>query len=432
MRKLNYVLLGLFTIQISVFSQSQDFNNGNLENVNALWINDPGPEEGIKWLGTSSNWNIDVSPEDRSNMDGNLNIYGTANRILLWRPTVIKGSTAYLFLSNTSALLDNKNWYFVAGSDGNFGLSTANDNYGWTKSIIKFKRDGNVGIGVNDPLAKLSVDGYIKVQGNDGRLMLQNPSATGSIYFRNNGSAGQRKLEIMYATNVKAVLDNNGNFGIGTNNPKGILHTKSGAYIYNSTNSAYDANLIIEATSSSREIGKGAALGFVVPANTDGSNPWQQGRILVTPDNTGNSNACGRMYIQTRYLSSGAWHWNNNIVLTSSGNVGIGTTDPKAKLSVNGTIISEEIKVLADISQYPDFVFSDNYNLRSIKEVENYIKENKHLPEIPKADEVKEGIALGEMNTKLLQKIEELTLYIIEQSKEIEKLKERLDQNGIE
>lgn len=110
------------------------------------------------------------------------------------------------------------------------------------------------------------------------------------------------------------------------------------------------------------------------------------------------------------------------------GRVGIGTTDPKAKLSVNGIIISSEIVVLADISQYPDFVFSDDYKLRSLKEVEEYIENNSHLPDIPEADDVKEGIALGEMNNKLLQKIEELTLYTIEQEKKIEKLEKLVGQ----
>ncbi|MCG8699233.1 MAG: hypothetical protein MI922_14355 [Bacteroidales bacterium] len=110
-----------------------------------------------------------------------------------------------------------------------------------------------------------------------------------------------------------------------------------------------------------------------------------------------------------------------------TGNVGIGTDDPKAKLSVNGTIVSEEIKVLADISTYPDFVFSDGYNLRPINEVENYIKKYKHLPGIPKAEEVAEGIALGEMNTKLLLKIEELTLYTIEQQKQLDKQMELIE-----
>ena len=74
------------------------------------------------------------------------------------------------------------------------------------------------------------------------------------------------------------------------------------------------------------------------------------------------------------------------------------------------------------------FVFSDKYKLRSLKEVENYIEENNHLPDIPTADDVTEGIALGEMNTKLLQKIEELTLYVIDLQKQVDDLKGQLNE----
>ncbi len=124
--------------------------------------------------------------------------------------------------------------------------------------------------------------------------------------------------------------------------------------------------------------------------------------------------------------TTNAWTaWRKIILDDGNGNIGIGTDNPKAKLSVNGTIISKEIKVLADISQYPDFVFSNNYKIRSLKEVEKYIEDNNHLPDIPKAEDMKDGIALGEMNTKLLQKIEELTLYVIDQNKKIIELEKQ-------
>ena len=113
--------------------------------------------------------------------------------------------------------------------------------------------------------------------------------------------------------------------------------------------------------------------------------------------------------------------------LKTDGSVGIGTKNTLGyKLAVNGTIGAKEIKVEI-ASAWPDYVFSDDYNLMPINEVEDYIKKNKHLPEIPQADEVKDGIALGEMNTKLLQKIEELTLYIIDLQKQVDNLKSRLN-----
>ena len=75
-------------------------------------------------------------------------------------------------------------------------------------------------------------------------------------------------------------------------------------------------------------------------------------------------------------------------------------------------------------NDWQDAVFNSNYNLRSLEEVSSYIKENKHLPDIPSADEVvKNGIDLGEKNALLLKKIEELTLYMLQQQKEIDMLK---------
>jgi len=104
-----------------------------------------------------------------------------------------------------------------------------------------------------------------------------------------------------------------------------------------------------------------------------------------------------------------------------NGNIGIGTSNPTSKLTVAGNINSREVKVIVDAGA--DFVFANDYNLPALDAVDKYIKENKHLPEIPSADEMKkDGINLSEMNIKLLQKIEELTLYTIEQQKNTEKL----------
>ncbi|WP_416864897.1 MAG: hypothetical protein ACMVP2_20560 [Imperialibacter sp.] len=76
-----------------------------------------------------------------------------------------------------------------------------------------------------------------------------------------------------------------------------------------------------------------------------------------------------------------------------------------------------------------DYVFEDNYYLKPLSEVEAYVKENHHLPGIPSANEIKEtGWQVGEMNNMLLEKVEELTLYMIELKKENEKLKEGMKQ----
>ena len=112
----------------------------------------------------------------------------------------------------------------------------------------------------------------------------------------------------------------------------------------------------------------------------------------------------------------------NSMIFNENGNLGIGTANPNGwRLAVNGKIKAKEIKVETG---WRDSVFCNNYTLPTLKEVENHINEEGHLKDIPSAKEVeKNGISLGEMDSKLLQKIEELTLYTIQQQKEIEVLK---------
>jgi len=113
--------------------------------------------------------------------------------------------------------------------------------------------------------------------------------------------------------------------------------------------------------------------------------------------------------------------------LYSMGNVGVGTTDTKGyKLAVAGSMIAESVKVKLQ-GTWPDFVFAKDYVLPTLQETEKHIREKGHLPGIPSAAEVeKNGIELGDMNKKLLQKIEELTLYLIEMKKENETKHQKL------
>jgi len=117
--------------------------------------------------------------------------------------------------------------------------------------------------------------------------------------------------------------------------------------------------------------------------------------------------------------------------LYSLGNVGIGTSDTKGyKLAVNGKIRSQEIKVEA--TNWPDYVFAKDYKLSSLQETEQHIKDKGHLPGIPSAEEVKvNGIDLGEMNAKLLKKIEELTLHLIEKERKDEQLQVELKEQKL-
>jgi|APAra7269096714_1048519.scaffolds.fasta_scaffold08710_4 hypothetical protein len=102
----------------------------------------------------------------------------------------------------------------------------------------------------------------------------------------------------------------------------------------------------------------------------------------------------------------------------NTGLVGIGTADPTAKLAVNGELLAKKVKITLNI--WPDYVFEPSYSLRSLDELERFISIHKHLPDIPSANEIsRHDLDLGENQAKLLQKIEEMTLYLIAQDKEL-------------
>jgi hypothetical protein len=122
--------------------------------------------------------------------------------------------------------------------------------------------------------------------------------------------------------------------------------------------------------------------------------------------------------------------------ITGDGKVGIGTTSPSAlldvngdikgkKLDINGTIRAKEVKIEA--TGWADFVFDKNYKLPSLQSVEQHIVEKQHLPDMPSEKEVlEEGVNVVDMQAKLLQKIEELTLYVIQLDKENKVLKQEI------
>ncbi len=118
----------------------------------------------------------------------------------------------------------------------------------------------------------------------------------------------------------------------------------------------------------------------------------------------------------------------NDVLVLRKDGVGIFTDSPVNgyKLSVNGGVTAEEVRVQAVGA---DFVFEDDYSLPTLSEVEGYIQEHRHLPEIPSAQQMQQdGVKLGELNMLLLQKVEELTLYTISQQKQIEALQAQVNQ----
>ncbi len=130
-------------------------------------------------------------------------------------------------------------------------------------------------------------------------------------------------------------------------------------------------------------------------------------------------------FIDQTSVSDYSWVENNGNLIYSNGNVALGTSNIPTDytLAISGAVISEETEI-SMISNWPDYVFNDDYNLPSLTEVEEHIREHGHLINIPSAKKVEvSGVDAGEMNRLLLEKVEELTLYVIDHKKRIENLR---------
>jgi len=235
---------------------------------------------------------------------------------------------------------------------------------------------------------------------------------------------------------VKLHLNHDGKIGIGTTSPNSTLDVngriesgpvsiKGGIILAQKySENDYLGNLSSNYSSGSIILGYGAA---GMP------NEGVSGQLVSTYDNFNGFRSALRVGPGTlEFLSSPSKLQTTvgeqiNVVsrlfISNNGKVGLGTTNPDMKLTVKGNIHAEEVKIDLSVPA-PDYVFKKDYNLRSIEDLEKFIKENSHLPEIPSAkDFEKNGVMLAKMNMDLLKKIEELTLYTIQQQKEIEELK---------
>ena len=207
-----------------------------------------------------------------------------------------------------------------------------------------------------------------------------------------------------------------GNVGIGTDQPAQMLHVVNGNILISRT-----SNMNSPAVGNRAPGSRNGSLlfGDVIDANTQYGN-WGI-EYVNDPNDPGQGQGlnfwqpCGANQLTANY----------RLFLADNGNIGIKTNNPQAELAVNGTVLAKAVRVNISATYWPDYVFGNDYKMMTISELESYVNENRHLPGIPSASEVEEegSVDLGEMNTILLQKVEELTRYIIDLQKQIDELK---------
>ncbi|MFV8351751.1 hypothetical protein [Flavobacterium sp. XS2P14] len=277
-------------------------------------------------------------------------------------------------------------------------------------------RGVNSFVGDQSITGKLDVNGNINMAGIAGRRLFMGGvagSTFGIAYDSNYPNYGIFYTEgepdyvsISPNGNATAGIVNilgNGKVGIGTATPSEILE------IYNSDTTPGTISL-----KSSRN-----DFGYV----DVGRISAKQASIEVSRIGMPRAGGTNTGYLTFWTKSDNATDLTEKVRISEIGNVGIGTTTPDSKLTVNGNIHAKEVRIDLSIPA-PDYVFASDYKLKSLKEVEAYIKDNSHLPEIPSAQEFeKNGLLLAEINMSLLKKIEEMTLYMIEQSKQMQILK---------
>lgn len=294
---------------------------------------------------------------------------------------------------------------------------------------------GKVGIGTNNPSEKLEVDGI--TQSKTFRTNTDNVdynhftrNGVGSAVYINQVSSGAGFPILRLSSgsanpnqNVKFTVENDGSVGIGTDSPESKLHIESDGTGLQITPISSNSNVaqsisVFNVDNDAPTADVDASLNLVGAQ----SGSYNHKRVRLRSLGTTGGSREGVLVIEAREQTSGS-----DIEVArfeGNGNVGIGTSNPDQKLTVKGKIHSEEVIVDLNVPG-PDYVFEEDYDLTTLKDLEAYIKANKHLPEIPSAKEMEaNGITLGEMNMLLLKKIEELTLYAIEQEKAKDKQQE--------
>jgi hypothetical protein len=360
--------------------------------------------------------------------------------------------------------------FFTFGSSGysNNGVSSVTSSFigkDLDTRYMTFLPNGNIGIATNNPqttfqigefnsngASKISIPGVYNFEqmrlgqygnGAAGLEMITHTGQVDSFGVRLFASTdtGSNSLLIQTANPASSTQDLNyttrlavninGNVGIGTANPTGKFEVSGRSAVY-SDFASYSGTTI------NNILPNGKEPTFIVSENPSGNLQYAVGGqvtyrgglsfgrggpgIYSINPNPAGSGYYGELRFHTTYWNGSDYSNTDRMVIKLDGNVGIGTTNPTSKLTVAGNINSREVKVTVDAGA--DFVFEKDYALPSLQDVEKFVTENKHLPEIASAKEMQaNGINLSEMNIKLLQKIEEMTLYMIDFKKEIDALK---------
>jgi hypothetical protein len=275
------------------------------------------------------------------------------------------------------------------------GIWHANANSG--NPLIGFTYDQKIGIGVLNPAFKFDMDSPNNDVGNgDTRFRLANTSSAG---FNSPGS--RPTIEVLGARG-----DGNpsfeGKLALGTRRTDGnaLSNQTLGAVLFggqHGTDQTFQASKILYP----------ASIQGVAEGNFTNATTMPTGITFLTSavgDNVGSGNL---------------WYGVERMRITNTGSVGIGTSAPgDYKLAVEGIIGARKVKVTT--TSWADYVFENDYTLPTLAEVENFIQKNKHLPGVPSAKEVEvNGLDLGDNQAVLLKKIEELTLYLIDQNKKL-------------
>jgi hypothetical protein len=301
------------------------------------------------------------------------------------------GATSYWHLLDVRHSNSANNYAMqFSGSffDQNLYFRKTNNNASQTWSRILLETGGKVGIGTTSPVDKLDI------QGSTTSLRI-NPDYNGSsfIYSYNNTTYTPLvfqtgSFQVTTGTNTNSLIerfriDASGNVGIATANPREKLHIQ----------------------------GSGTSIRM---------NPDYNGTSYIY---SYNNTAYTPLVFQTASFQvvTGTTTLTERLRVTETGNVGIGIASPAEKLSVNGNVQAK--KVIVTQSGWADYVFDSAYSLQSLAEVENYVKANKRLPGMPAETEIAQhGLDVGEMMKRQQEKIEELTLYLIDMRKQNEAL----------